>query len=88
MPATIVITDPECGHSYEWLRSSRLPDSCPDCVTNVQDSGYCEDYPCCGHTDGCGYNPKHTSDYWSEYMNERLAQGYDYDDPDFYPEDY
>jgi len=28
--------------------------------------GRCEDYPCCGHTDGdgCQTLPSHTADYW------------------------
>lgn len=30
--------------------------------------GRCEDYPCCGHTDGdgCQTLPSHTSAYWAE----------------------
>ncbi len=30
--------------------------------------GRCEDYPCCGHTDGdgCQTKPEHTKDYWLE----------------------
>lgn len=29
--------------------------------------GHCEDYPCCGHTDGdgCQTLPEHTSAYWA-----------------------
>lgn len=31
-----------------------------------EQGGRCEDYPCCGHTDGdgCQTRPEHTSDYW------------------------
>ena len=33
-----------------------------------QQGGRCEDYPCCGHTDGdgCQTLPEHTSAYWLE----------------------
>lgn len=32
-----------------------------------EQGGRCEDYPCCGHTDGdgCQTLPEHTSAYWS-----------------------
>lgn len=36
-------------------------------IATVRDSGgRCEDYPCCGHTDGDGCAPleSHTADYW------------------------
>lgn len=32
-----------------------------------EQGGRCEDYPCCGHTDGdgCQTRPEHTSEYWA-----------------------
>lgn len=37
-----------------------------------QFGGRCEDYPCCGHTDGdgCQTRPEHTSDFY--YRNPHL----------------
>jgi len=41
-----------------------------DCITqdsiDASGTGRCEDYPCCGHTDGdgCQTRPEHTSDYY------------------------
>lgn len=39
-----------------------------------EQGGRCEDYPCCGHTDGdgCQTRPEHTSAYWSR-MRERMG---------------
>lgn len=37
-----------------------------------EQGGRCEDYPCCGHTDGdgCQTRLEHTSGYWTEmFMN-------------------
>jgi len=47
-----------------------------------QMGGRCEDYPCCGHTDGdgCQTLPEHTSDYWYARMERD-----DYDS--YYDED-
>lgn len=44
-----------------------------------EQGGRCEDYPCCGHTDGdgCQTLPSHTADYWTELY---------YKDPDLYDE--
>lgn len=85
---TIRITDPDCGHTYEWLRTKPLPNHCPSCdEPTTGPYGTCEDFPCCGHQLGeCGYSPTHSSDYWSEWMDRREEAGYDRDDPDFYPE--
>lgn len=46
-----------------------------------QQGGRCEDYPCCGHTDGdgCQTLPEHTSAFWLE--NPRML--YDREDPEF-----
>lgn len=43
-----------------------------------ENGGRCEDYPCCGHTDGggCQTLPEHTSEYWMELMH-RDPQLYD-----------
>lgn len=40
----------------------------------------CEDYPCCGHTDGdgCEPNERHTSDYWRERMASMSIEEIDY----------
>lgn len=39
-----------------------------DC-TIVENGGRCEDYPCCGHTDGdgCQMRPSHTSAFWLDH---------------------
>lgn len=44
-----------------------------------EQGGRCEDYPCCGHTDGdgCQTLPEHTSEHWMELMRQ---------DPDLYDE--
>jgi hypothetical protein len=84
---TVRVTMPSCSHSFEWLRTRRLPEDseCPICNESNGDGGPCEDYPCCGHAPGeCGYSPTHHSDYWYEWISQREAQGYDLDDPDFY----
>lgn len=38
----------------------------------AEQGGRCEDYPCCGHTDGdgCQTLPEHTSDFY--YRNPQL----------------
>lgn len=43
-----------------------------------QQGGRCEDFPCCGHTDGdgCQQLPEHTSEYWMSMMH-RLGDRYD-----------
>lgn len=42
-----------------------------------EQGGRCEDYPCCGHTDGdgCQTLESHTSEYWMNLMQR---------DPDWY----
>lgn len=37
-----------------------------------QSGGRCEDYPCCGHTDGDGCQTlrEHTSEFWSEMYSK------------------
>jgi hypothetical protein len=57
-----------------------------DCAHNQQiaeTGGRCEDYPCCGHTDGdgCATNERHTSEYWSERMSDPDYDPY-YDEAD------
>jgi len=49
-----------------------------DCYVQEQ-GGRCEDYPCCGHTDGdgCQTRQEHTSDYWSNLMREIGMDRYD-----------
>jgi len=47
-----------------------------------QNGGRCEDFPCCGHTDGDGCQTlrEHTSEYWMELMRNDPDR-YDYMDP-------
>jgi hypothetical protein len=74
--------------------------TCPECSFTSRDvallqnhscdiqanGGRCEDFPCCGHNFGeCSFSPTHTGEYWSAWISEREAAGYDIDDPDFYP---
>lgn len=49
-----------------------------------QMGGRCEDYPCCGHTDGdgCQTLPEHTSAYWYDKMARDDYDPY-YDDSDY-----
>ena len=63
---TMTVTCNECGYSGSIDRV-RLH-SC-DVQAN---GGRCEDYPCCGHTDGdgCQTLPEHTADYY--YRNPHL----------------
>ena len=44
-------------------------------------TGRCEDYPCCGHTDGdgCQTLPEHTSEYWMN-LRQQNPEMYDYYD--------
>ena len=35
----------------------------------VTSNGYCEDYPCCGHTDGLGCNYTTPVEYLCSYCN-------------------
>lgn len=58
-----------------------------------EQGGRCEDYPCCGHTDGdgCQTRPEHTSEYWAN--NPHLMCDHEagicdaYDDSDDYDGD-
>lgn len=67
----------DCGSegSATWMNQH-------NCAHNqyVNDNGgRCEDYPCCGHTDGdgCRTLESHTSDYWAQRMTDMRDQGYD-----------
>lgn len=53
----------------------------------AKNGGRCEDYPCCGHTDGDGCQTlrEHTSEYWMELM-QRDPDWYDYMDQQGWPE--
>ena len=89
-PVKTVRVTYDCGHEVREL-PGRVFEDCPTCANGVPEGAeYCEDYPACGHTDGdgCGFDPRHTSDYWSEFIRRREAEGFDIDDPDFYPDDY
>lgn len=49
--------------------------------------GHCEDYPCCGHTDGdgCQTLPQHTSGYWHEAMTSgSFAAHFEHGSPEWY----
>lgn len=72
---TVSVSYP-CGHSVRLLTGRTLPANCPACATGIPEGmTRCEDYPCCGHTDGdgCMPRPEHTSEYWSE-MDARMRQ--------------
>lgn len=67
----------QCGTtgSVRWMQTH-------DCARNreIDDTGgRCEDYPCCGHTDGdgCKTLESHTSEYWSELMHDLRMRGLD-----------
>lgn len=47
-------------HEHDWIDQEMYP------------GGRCEDYPCCGHTDGDGCRPlpSHTSDFY--YRNPQF----------------
>lgn len=65
------VTCDDCGYSGSIERVQLH--SCA-----IQRSGgRCEDYPCCGHTDGdgCQTLPSHTAAFWSDMMRR---------DPDWY----
>lgn len=52
-----------------------------------ESGGRCEDYPCCGHTDGdgCQTLPEHTSEYWSEAMTSGDYRAhFEYGSPEWY----
>lgn len=61
--------------SDTWMRTH-------DCRHNQyvdENGGRCEDYPCCGHTDGdgCRTLESHTSQYWARQMTDLADRGYD-----------
>lgn len=71
MSSLVSVTFPDCGHTVAHMRSKRIPEQCPACATGIPEGAtQCEDFPCCGHTDGdgCIPRPEHTSDYWLEMM--------------------
>jgi hypothetical protein len=44
----------------------------------VTSSGYCEDYPCCGHKAGeCGDRAEFTSAYWHDVLQNLEDKGLD-----------
>lgn len=63
----------ECGYSGSMERVALH--SCQI----QQQGGRCEDYPCCGHTDGdgCQQLPEHTSEYWMELQRSLGQDRYD-----------
>lgn len=63
----------ECGYSGS-IEAVQLH-SC-DIALN---GGRCEDFPCCGHTDGDGCQTlrEHTSEYWSGLMQQLGQDRYD-----------
>lgn len=67
----------DCGvsGSTRWMNTH-------DCQRNQEldeTGGRCEDYPCCGHTDGdgCKTLESHTKDYWTEFLENKRNEGYD-----------
>jgi len=77
---TIRATCTECGYSGT-LRALELH----SCQVQEQ-GGRCEDYPCCGHTDGdgCQTLPEHTSAFYYDNPQFLYEPGspewYDYQD--------
>ena len=77
----------ECGHSVSLMKGSRIPDSCPACAIGIPEGmTQCEDYPCCGHTDGdgCIPRPEHTSEYWHEMYSRLDGMGLSDEEIDLY----
>lgn len=73
MPDTRTATCDDCSFSGT-LKAVELHDC--DIQKN---GGRCEDYPCCGHTDGdgCQTRLEHTGEYWSNLMHEIGMDRYD-----------
>jgi hypothetical protein len=44
-----------------------------------EQGGRCEDFPCCGHTDGdgCQHQPQHTSEFWMDLYTRYPDQDFD-----------
>lgn len=66
-----------CGTtgSADWMRTH-------DCAHNqyvAEFGGRCEDYPCCGHTDGdgCATRESHTAAYWQRLHDEMGDERYE-----------
>jgi hypothetical protein len=77
---TVSVTYPDCSHTVSILTDTRIPETCPACATGIPEGATrCEDYPCCGHTDGdgCMPRPEHTSAYWSRLMSTMDPDDYD-----------
>ena len=66
----------ECG-----FEGSMAAWECHSCYVQEM-GGRCEDYPCCGHTDGdgCQTRPEHTSEFWYNQYERADRMGYDLDD--------
>lgn len=67
----------DCGTSGSLLWMGSHP--CGHNSYVNENGGRCEDYPCCGHTDGdgCASLETHTSDYWRRQMDSLSSRGYD-----------
>lgn len=82
-PDLVRLKFPGCDHEVEVMAGSRIPHSCSACALGIPEgASQCEDYPCCGHTDGdgCMPNPRHTSEYWSERFASMTQEEMDYMD--------
>lgn len=85
-PITLSVTFP-CGHSVSVMTGKVLTGNCPACAIGIPEGmTKCEDYPCCGHTDGggCIPRPEFTSEYWTELDSRLRARGMDDYDIDMY----
>ena len=71
-PGEMTVSCNQCGYSGSIERVK-----VHSCYVQEQ-GGRCEDFPCCGHTDGdgCQTLPEHTSEYWIEFY----ANNPDYED--------
>lgn len=77
---TILPVSYPCGHTVSVMAGQSLPANCGACAIGIPEGmTRCEDYPCCGHTDGdgCIPRPEHTSAYWSEMYSAMEARGMD-----------
>lgn len=65
----------DCGASFTLSAASQHV-----CQSeHVANTGYCEDFPCCGHKRGeCRDRAEFTSEYWSELQQSLGDEEYEY----------
>lgn len=90
-PATFTCDACGANGSLRWMGTH----PCGTIADLATTGGRCEDYPCCGHTDGDGCAPleSHTADYWrhpsrAAHLSCDHEEGfYDCQDEDYDDED-